>query len=144
MENDIKMDAWRRLAIELFPERCKGYWGFNRSHMSLYHIFFELKDDLDQLIRTNDEDEIKKIFQLVNWCFDQRHENRDIWNAAATAFLEHLADTTERAVLIPKWVQPAVFEFMQDEFEKRRERDGAGKFQKLLHEYNAVHNTQYS
>jgi hypothetical protein len=137
------MAKWRAKAIELFPEYRKGFWAFQRSRMSLYSIFFELKDDLDQKIETEDHGWLDRVFELVEWCYAQRVRAPDIWNAAATAFLEHMADTDERAKLIPKYVKPPLFEFMREEFHKRRERVGLGKSAELVKEYNAFHGTDY-
>jgi len=109
--------------------------------MSIYQIFFKLERDLDNHIQSNDQDYLRRIFSLVNWCFDHRETADGIWNAAATAFLEHMADEDERAELIPNWVKPDLFADMRDEFEKRRERSGAGKFKVLLDKYNRVNNT---
>ena len=81
---------------------------------------------------------LKEIFKFTEWCFEQRNRNPDIWNAAATAFLEHLADNDERAEIIPSWVKPEIFLDMKSEFKKRRERDGEGKF-RIRSPWSQVH-----
>jgi hypothetical protein len=138
------MSTWRRLAVKLFPEHTKGSLGFQRPETSIYRVFWDLLDDVDKFILTGDEDGLKRIFTLVNWCYSQRHRAPDLWcAAAAAAFLEHLADKDERAKIIPYWVSPDQFEFMRNEFEKRRERAGIGKFKELLEAYNRVNNTTF-
>ncbi len=72
--------------------------------MSIYQVFFELEYDLDQKIEIGDLGWIQNVFSFCEWCFKQRSRNPGIWNAAATAFLEHLADEDERAELITHWV----------------------------------------
>lgn len=111
--------------------------------MSIYMIFFDLLADFDDYLKAKDEAHIARIFKLVEWCFSQRIQSPDIWNAAATAFLEHMADKDERAALIPVWVKPGLFEEMRDEFEKRCERSGEGKFKILMDEYNQVNQTNF-
>ena len=137
------MSKWRRLVIELFPEYNKGFWAFQRGRMSLTMIFFELKNDLDEKIEIGDSEWIQNVFYFCEWCFKQRMRNPGIWNAAATAFVEHLADDEIRPKLIPIWVKPDMFEDMQYEFMKRREREGKGKAQQLFDEYNKVHGTEF-
>ena len=111
--------------------------------MSIYQVFFKLQKDGKVYIQTGNQEGLARIFKFVEWCFAQRNRNRDIWNAAATAFLEHLADDDESAAIIPLWVKPDIFLEMEDEFKKRRERDGEGKFQKLLEEYNRYNSTDF-
>ena len=137
------MSQWRRLAIELFPEYNKGTVTFQRGDVSIYQIFFELIYNLDKKIETGDHEWIKNVFVYCEWCFKQKSRNPDIWNAAATAFLEHLADKDERAELIPEWVKPEIFKVMWSEFKKRRERAGEGKAQGLLDAYNKLNHTDF-
>lgn len=142
--NVLYMSTWRRIVITLFPEHTKGAFGFQRPEMTIWQIFFEFERLIDQFIEEDDEDSIARIFKFVNWCFSMRYRSPDLWGAAAAAFLEHLADTDERAKIIPKWVKPPVFKFMREEFEKRRERKGVGKFKELLDEYNRYNRTEFT
>jgi hypothetical protein len=137
------MSTWRRIVLTLFPERTKGYYGFQQPHMTIWSIFFEFEQRIDRFIEEKDDESISRIFILVSWCFSQRCRSSNIWCAAAAGFLEHLADTDTRAEIIPRWVTPPIFEDMRDEFEKRRERCGTGKFNRLLEEYNRYRQTNY-
>ena len=137
------MSTWRRLVVTLFPEHYKGSTGFQRPDESIYSIFWTLLKDLDNFIQSDDVDGLTRIFKLVHWCYSQRQRAPDLWNAAAAGFLEHLADEDERAKIIPFWVNPDQFDYMRDEFEKRRERKGQGKFRELLEAYNRVNNTRF-
>lgn len=137
------MSTWKRLAIQLFPEHNSGLYAFRRPDMTIYQVFFKLREDAVEYIRSDNRDALSRIFKFVEWCFIQGNRNGDIWNAAATAFLEHLADTDEEAAIIPYWVKPDIFLDMKDEFMERRERDGEGKSKKLLDEYNRVNSTDF-
>jgi hypothetical protein len=137
------MSTWRRIAIQLFPEHNSGFDSFRKPHMTIYQVFFQLRDDAEEYIRTDNQEGLKKIFTFVEWCFKQRNRNSDIWNAAATAFLEHLADSDEGSAVIPTWAKPDLFMAMEPEFKKRGERDGEGKFQQLLNDYNQVNSTDF-
>ena len=140
---DATMRTWKRLAIELFPEHNVGWDAFRRPHMTIGQVFFKLKKDAELYIHTNDRDGLARIFKFVNWCFSQRNRNPKLAGIAATHFLEHLADNDESASIIPIWVQPEVFLYMENEFRRRRERDGEGKFRKLLDEYNRQNSTDF-
>ena len=137
------MSSWKRIAISLFPEHRFGYFGFQQPHMTIYQIFFELQDDVKEFVKNRNQEGVERIFRYVNWCFAQRYRAHDIWNAAATAFVEHLADDDELTNLIPLWIKPEIFEDMWDEFEKRRERKGKGKFKELVGHYNRENLTNY-
>ena len=137
------MSTWKRLAVKLFPEHNKGFDAFQKPHMTIYQVFFALRQDSEKYIQMKDNDGLARTFKFVEWCFAQRKRNPDIWNAAATAFLEHLADDDENAEIIPYWVKPEIFADMQSEFKKRRERDGQGKYQKLLDHYNRINLTNF-
>ena len=111
--------------------------------MSIYQVFFILQEDARLYVKTGNHEGLARIFKLVEWCFEQRRRNGDIWNAAATAFLEHLADNDETAAIIPTWVKPDIFLDMRDEFKKRRDRKGDGKYQELVEEYNHINATDF-
>jgi hypothetical protein len=133
------MSTWKRIAIKLFPEHTSGSDAFQKPHMNIYQVFFQLKEDAEEYVRSNNQEGLERIFKFVEWCHEQGDRNPDIWNAAATAFLEHMADDDEGAVMIPVWVKPVVFKDMESEFKKRRERDGEGKFQLLLDNYKEIY-----
>jgi len=135
------VSTWKRIAVQLFPEHHSGFDSFQKPHMTIYQIFFQLRKDAEEYIRTGNQEGLRRIFTFVEWCFEQRNRNSNVWNAAATAFLEHLADDDQGAAVIPAWVKPDIFKEMQSEFMKRRERDGEGKFQLLLDDYNRVNFT---
>jgi hypothetical protein len=137
------MSTWKRLAVELFPEHSSGSDAFQKPHMNIYQVFFTLKEDVEKYIKADDQEGLARVFKFTEWCYEQANSNPDIWNAAATAFLEHLADDDEGAAIIPVWVKPDIFLDMKAEFQKRRERDGEGKFQILLEQYNQFNATSF-
>ena len=138
------MSQWRAQAIRLFPENRRGSFAFQRRNMTIYQIFFELLYEFDEKIASGDFEWISRVFEYVEWCHRQKKRAPDIWNAAATAFLEHMADEDERAVLTPRFVKPPIFKDMWQEFMKRREREGRGKAIELLKDYNSHHGTQFT
>jgi hypothetical protein len=137
------MDNWKRIAIQSFPEHSSGWDAFKKSHMTIYQVFFTLRNDAGEYIKTGNQEGLGRIFKFTEWCYEQKKDNLDIWNAAATAFLEHLADDDESSKIIPYWVKPDIFLAMKSEFKKRRDRDGEGKFRKLLDMYNQINSTNF-
>jgi hypothetical protein len=137
------MNTWKSIAVQTFPEHLSGLDAFQKPHMSIYQVFFKLRKDVERYIQSENHEGMARVFKFTEWCFEQRQSNSDVWNAAATAFLEHLADDDESAKIIPAWVKPEIFLAMKSEFQKRRERDGKGKFQELLEKYNQVNSTDF-
>jgi hypothetical protein len=137
------MSTWKRIAVQSFPEHSGGWDAFQKPHMGIYQIFFKLQKDAEGYIQSDNQEGLARIFKFTEWCYAQRDQSPEIWNAAATAFLEHLADDDQGAEIIPRWVKPDIFVAMQSEFEKRRERAGEGKFKKLLDDYNLVNSTNF-
>ncbi len=137
------MSTWKRIALQLFPEHSSGLDAFQKPHMSIYQVFFKLRQDVESYIRTDNQEGLARVFRFAEWCFEQRKSSPDVWNAAATALLEHLADDDVSTQIIPLWVKPDIFLAMKSEFKKRRERDREGKFQELLEHYNRVNSTDF-
>ena len=137
------MSTWKRIAVQSFPEHSSGWDAFKKPHMTIYQVFFALRKDVQEYIKTGNQEGLSRVFNFTEWCYEQKQNSPDIWNAAATAFLEHLADDDESAAIIPYWVKPDIFIAMKSEFKKRREQDGEGKFQKLLGMYNQINSTNF-
>jgi hypothetical protein len=137
-----QQNDWRTLAVKLFPSHRKGDFAFQNEWISIYEIFWELKDDALEFHKTGNKRRLKKIYQFAEFCF--YHPDDDVGNAVCTAFYEHLADNESTSAQIPYWVQPEIFQFMKDEFVKRREWKGAGKGLELVEKYNEVNGTHYT
>lgn len=134
------MSTWRRLALELFPERRRL---LQDKETSIYWVFFELLPETISAHVQGDKPRLERIYRFASWCFHQYPRAPDIGNAACTAFYEHLADQESTWNAIVDWVQPEVFALMRNEFQKRVERKAPGTFVSLQAEYNRVHGTQF-
>ena len=99
------MSAWRRKALELFPDLRNE---IQHGDTTIYGVFFELLPRCCQAHRQNDEEELRKIYDYAQWCFKSR--SKDLWNAAGVAFYEHLGDHSETRKEMNKWVEPEIFE----------------------------------
>jgi hypothetical protein len=57
---------------------------------SIHHLFFELLPDARAAHDAGDHEALSAIYEFAAWAFDQR----DLSNAAAVSFYEHLFDGT--------------------------------------------------
>ena len=85
------MSAWRRRAIEAFPELAPE---LNRPDASLYVLFAELLPRLREAHQSGDDAALDAIYGFAAWCFRQR--GGDVSNAAGVGFYEHLFDSHPR------------------------------------------------
>jgi len=84
------MSVWRKKAIECLPELRKD---FKDPNVSIYTVFSELLSASIVFHKSNNVDQLQKIYDFAEWCLRQR--SRDFWNAAGVSFYEHLGDYAE-------------------------------------------------
>lgn len=99
------MSAWRRKAIELFPDRRRC---FERGDATVYTVFFELLPRCIRAHELGDAEELRRIYGYAAWC--HRQKAKDLWNAAGVAFYEHLADERPMRDEFHEWVEPDILE----------------------------------
>jgi hypothetical protein len=98
------MAAWRRRAIELFPDLHQE---LQDVEFTPYLLFFELLP----LARTAHESDntsiLKNVYAFAEWCMCQNAT--DLWNAAGVCFYEHLFDGSKRGwpKVVP-WISPKI------------------------------------
>jgi hypothetical protein len=85
------VSAWRRRAIEAFPELAAE---LNRPDASLYVLFAELLPRVRDAHLAGDKAALDAIYGFASWCFRQR--GGDVSNAAGVGFYEHLFDSHPR------------------------------------------------
>jgi hypothetical protein len=81
------MAAWRRRALELFPQLRRD---LQSRDYSVYSLFFELKPMLRTAHDSGDNELLRCIYGFAEWCSQQTA--KELWNAAGVAFYEHLFD----------------------------------------------------
>jgi hypothetical protein len=99
------MSAWRRKALELFPDLRNDIEDPDTSVMGL---FFELLPRCRDAHGRNDLEELRRIYGFADWCASQKA--KELWNAAGVGFYEHLADSRQMFDEVPLWVRKQVFE----------------------------------
>ena len=95
------MAAWRRRALELFPQLRQELTGRD---YSVYLLFFELKPMLTGAFDVDDEILVRRIFNFAEWC--SRQTAWELWNAAGVAFYEHVFDEPQYSDRVIPWLSP--------------------------------------
>jgi hypothetical protein len=96
------VSAWRRRAIETFPELDAELRNSSET-FSVYALWFELLPLVRQAHRDSDDDLLRRIYGFAEWCSEQQGE---LSNAVAVSFYEHLFDE--------RWMRPLVVPFLTD------------------------------
>ena len=108
------MSAWRRRAIEAWPEAVAF---IQNPETTIYLLFFELLAWVQKAHDESNEAQLQRIYGFAHWCLGT--SSRDLQNAAAVAFFEHLVDEEPTRRAIPRWVQPGAFADLRSLFEAR-------------------------
>jgi hypothetical protein len=138
------MSAWRRKALELFPEHRQWIQDWIQDKkliFSIYQLFFDLLPIATEAHENQDERTLERIYQYAEWCWRQLKKAPDIHNAVVVAFYEHLGDDKASLRDIPRWLKPDIFGGVRVLFEARLPAD---QYTRLLTEYNAVNGTGFS
>ena len=97
------MAVWRRMALERFPELRHT---LNDRSYSIYALFFDLLPMLRDAHHAESEEILRRIYDFAAWCLNQRA--KDLSNAAAVAFYEHLFDRREDWTSVIPWLSGKV------------------------------------
>jgi hypothetical protein len=97
------MAAWRRRALELFPQLRRE---LNDSEYTIYLLFFDLKPMLRDAHDAGDTELLRHIYGFAEWC--SHHSAKALWNAAGVAFYEHLFDYPEYSDRVIPWLSASV------------------------------------
>jgi hypothetical protein len=143
---ETSMEAWRELAIKLFPEDKGSY---EDPDVTVWFVLFDLHDSVAAAHEANEIDQLKKIYGFAEWCHAQKSSDPDIWMAAYMAFYEHLVEDPATYAAIPDWLTPEVFEDVLSEFKDRLDNkekypmERPGTFEELLRRYDAARGTNF-
>jgi hypothetical protein len=133
------VSKWRRLAIEMFPEYRNE---FQHPEISYYGVLFSLRTLVKEYHQADDMAGLRKVYGYVEWCWWQWKRARDVGNAAAVAFYEHLVDDPITLQAIPYWVKPYIFKDMIGLFEWMFQGK-PGEIEALVKQYNKVNGTNF-
>lgn len=103
------MSTWRKKAIACLPELRQE---FERSDLSPDDVFMAMLPALKRAHIDNYQERLKSIYQYAQWCLIQR--DKRLWNAAAVAFYEHLADSDETFLHFTTWIPRNIYLEIRD------------------------------
>ncbi|MES2773923.1 MAG: hypothetical protein V4722_07050 [Bacteroidota bacterium] len=98
------MSVWRQKALACAPElRIE----FEAPDLTPYTVFMELLPITVQAHIDKDNEKLERIYDFAEWCF--RQKAKDLWNAAAVSFYEHLGDRDETFSEFTRWIKKDIF-----------------------------------
>ena len=108
------MSKWKQKGIELFPDLREE---IENPENSIYNLFFELLPRVRKAHLNKNQSELEKIYGYAKWCFEKTA--KDLWNAPAVGFYEHLVDEEITKKEITSWVTPKMFQQLSGLFKNR-------------------------
>ena len=121
------MSAWRRKAIESFPE-LGSVVSDPEETFSPYALWFELLPLVREAHRAGDDDLLERIYRYAEWSFKQE----ELSNAVAVSFYEHLFDEHWMRRLVPRWLDTRVVADLWTLWEARLSADELAEVAQLL------------
>jgi hypothetical protein len=121
------MAAWRRKALELFPELLPE---LENSQYTCYMLFFDLLPMSRRAQEANDSDLLGRIYGFAEWCLVQK--TKEPGNAAGVAFFEHVLDQPTHWKAVVPWLSPRVIADCWSLWEGRLSPDELDEVQLLI------------
>jgi len=122
------MAAWRRIALELFPEADEftiDDW------FSSYALFFWLLPFSRAAHQRDDEDALRRSYGFAQWCWHQRRGS-ELRNAVAVSFYEHLFDHWKLHEQVVPWLELGVRSSIWTLWEDRLDQDKRKELRRLF------------
>ena len=121
------MAAWRRIAIERFPDLRTA---LQDRDYSIYFLFADLRRMAQDAHERRDSVTLRHIYNFAAWCSAQR--NKDLWNAAGVSFYEHLFDRRDQWRAVAPWLSDRMIKDCWGLWELRLSAGELGKLRALL------------
>jgi hypothetical protein len=109
------MAAWRRKALEAFPELRRELSDAQEIY-SAYALWFELLPLVRDAHREENADLLRRIYGFAEWCYRAGPELR---NAVAVSFYEHLLDERWMRPLVSPWLTAEIVRDIRPLWEAR-------------------------
>ena len=120
--------AWRRYALDIFPEFHED---IGHEARSPYELFFLLLPFARDAHKRGDEDALRRIYGFAQWCHHQRRGS-ELPNAVAVAFYEHLFDDWSLREQVVPWLSPRVRQDVLPLWEARLDEPELAELRRLL------------
>lgn len=104
------MSAWRRRALEAFPERRDIILRATGPYVMFAELFGELRSAYRAV--PSDRDLIERVYDFAEWCFAPT-QNPNLRNAAAVSFCEHVPDLGPARPDLARRFTPATWRELQ-------------------------------
>ena len=108
------MSVWRRKALECLPEYRQE---IEDKGSSLYTAMSCLLTATEEAHKHQDTSKLKQYYGFAEWCF--RQKEKDLWNAVAVSFYEHLGDSEDTFAAMHLWVKADVYKDVKGLIELR-------------------------
>jgi hypothetical protein len=122
------MAAWRRKAIEQFPE-LRRELNDSKATSSPYALWFELLPLAVEAHQQGSDDVLRRIYGYAAWSCQQKG---DLRNAVCVSFYEHLFDEPWMRPLVVPWLNAAVITDVRPLWAARLAPDDLHEVEKLL------------
>jgi hypothetical protein len=99
------MAAWRKRAIESFPELQRAL-NDRRDIGTIYQLWFALLPMAIDAHRENRTEFLKRAYGFADWCRQQKGEG--LSNSVGVCFYEHLFDNKWMRPLVIPWLYPEI------------------------------------
>ncbi|MFN8515255.1 MAG: hypothetical protein U0841_22245 [Chloroflexia bacterium] len=121
------MASWRRIAMVRFPHLRQE---LHDRHYTIYGLYFDLLPMARAAHDADDSETLRQIYTFAGWCFAQR--NKDLWNAAAVAFYEHLFDRRDQWLDVLPWLSDKVIKDCWGLWELRLTQEELQRLRRLI------------
>ena len=99
------MSAWRRKALEDFPELTQPLAPGGEIHSFHEFVVYELRPLVRTAHRENDEDLLRRIYNYAEWAHQQ---SWDLWNTIGVSFYERIFSETRPLADVIPWLSPRI------------------------------------
>ena len=121
------MAAWRRRALEYFPQLGAE---LQDSEYSIYMLFFDLLPMVRHAHDLGEAELARRIYEFAEWCLNQT--TGDLSNAAGVAFYEHLFDSNCHRAETIRRLSPDVIATCRPLWEARLSEDEMAELRPLM------------
>jgi|GEM_PF-588314 len=97
---------WRALAKQMLPTTFSDASDNDSWRISTYIFFFSLLPEVREAHRTGKTEFLANAYGFAEWSYD--HPAKELWNAVAVSFYEHLFDDGADPMTVLPWLSKQV------------------------------------
>jgi hypothetical protein len=124
------MSAWRRRALESFPELSVAYQiDLQSPQYTIHSLFGDLAARCKDGSETPTDDELRRIYEFAKWAY--RQKDFHLSNAAAVSFYENLGGSDRTRDQMRRWVPPDVYHEVRELLEMQLDAKDFAKVDRI-------------